>query len=499
MSALNCVALARYRFLCLIPGIAAIAGASSARAYDLGNRWSATQIDGGGLQRGDPVTLRWSIVPDGVSYERSSAGKTSDLIQFLDDGWNVPAAQRTPDFTNRPWWDVIHNAYAQYARVSAVTLTYVAERTATGGNTGMVGDIRLGGEMFGDGPGGALADNVYPDGGDMRIDTTKESNGTVGFYFSSEPGLRNLVIHETGHGVGLGHTSPQNNSAKAVMEGGLRTDIWGLQFDDIYGLNRLYGDPYESNGGNDTYATAIDLGSFTTTGRAAMGLDATDTAVEQMDGDWLGIDGRNDPDWFKFSVSGETFAKLQVKPIGPTYETEELGVFNASAQGDLVLQVYKVEPSSQQIAAVDDGVVGDAETINSLYVAPGDYYLRVRNKLDTNQFYRVDLLLNDSLPNAGTSADINLDGDTNIDDWTQFLANSSTSFSGLSDFGAFRLGDLDLDGDNDYLDFKYFKEAFDLTNGSGSFAALTSVPEPQAALLGAMVLLGVMATRRRQH
>ena len=215
-------------------------GVAHAAAYDIVNRWSATQIDGGRLRRGDPVTLRWSIVPDGNSYSRSA---NSQVVDFLDDGWGVRQSRRTPDYTNRPWWTVVDNAYAQYGRVSGVSLVYVPELTAEGASTGMFGDIRIGGENIDGTPGGALADNTFPDDGDMRIDVTRENDGSVGSYFSTEPGLRNLVIHETGHGVGLGHVEFVSNSAKAVMEGGLRTDIWGLQFDDIYALNRQYGDP----------------------------------------------------------------------------------------------------------------------------------------------------------------------------------------------------------------------------------------------------------------
>src|SRR6478609_2216911 len=115
-------------FPLLVALLVVFGSSSTALAFDIQNRWSATQLDGGNLQRGDPVNLRWSIVPDGKSYDRSA---NSQLVQFLDDGWNVPAAQRMPDFTNRPWWSVINNAYAQYARVSGVTLTYVPEQDAS--------------------------------------------------------------------------------------------------------------------------------------------------------------------------------------------------------------------------------------------------------------------------------------------------------------------------------------------------------------------------------
>ncbi|MCA9236499.1 MAG: matrixin family metalloprotease [Planctomycetales bacterium] len=470
--------------------------ASTAPGFDIGGRWSSTQIDGSGLQRGDPVTLRWSIVPDGHSYDRSA---NSNLIQFLDDGWNVAAAQRTADFTNRPWFDVISNAYAQYSRVSSIAMTYVPEQNAAGVSTGQFGDIRIGGENLDGTPGGALADNTYPDGGDMRIDTTRENDGSVGFYFASEPGLRNLVIHETGHGVGLGHAQFVNGSAKAVMEGGLRTDIWGLQFDDVYALNRQYGDPQERGSGNNTYTTATSLGDFTTTGRTAMGLDASDSVVNQFDDDWLGIDGRNDADWFKFSVTGQTFAKLKVTPIGPTYETVQQGVFNAAAQNDLVLQLFSATPSLELLTTSDSGALGAAELINSQYLSgAGDYYFRVRGKQDLNQFYRIDLLLDDRLPSAGTSADLNFDGVATADDWALFVANASTTFPETTGFDAFKLGDLDLDGDNDYADFKFFKTAYELANGAGSFAALTAVPEPATLLLAGVATLMAAVIRRRR-
>lgn len=455
-----------------------------AAAFDIGGRWSATQLDGSGLQRGDPVTLRWSIVPDGKSYERSSPGKTSNLVQFLDDGWNVPAAQRTPDFTNRAWWTVINDAYAQYSRVSGVTLTYVPEQDSSGVSTGQFGDIRIGGEDFNGDPGGALADNVYPDGGDMRIDTARESDGSIGFYFSTEPGLRNLVIHETGHGVGLGHSNPVNNSAKAVMEGGLRTDIWGLQFDDIYALNRQYGDPLEKNGGNDIYTMATDLGDLGSSGRFVWGLSASDTVVNQFDDDWLGIDGRNDTDWFKFTISGSTFASIRVQPLGPTYETVEQGVFNALAQSDLVLQLFTIDPDIVLITNLDEGTVGQAERIDSQYLSPGDYYFRVRGKQDLNQFYRIDFLLDDARP----IADFDVDGDVDAVDLTFWHGGFGLTAGASQDEG-----DADKDGDVDGRDFLIWQRQLGLN--ISPTATAQAVPEVQTLLLTAVACFLVIPGR----
>lgn len=464
----------------------------TAVAFDIVSRWGTTQLDGPNLQRGDPVTLRWSIVPDGKSYDRSA---NSQLVQFLDDGWNVPALQRTPEFTNRPWWSVINNAYAQYSRVSSIALVYVPEQDAAGVSTGLVGDIRIGGENIDGTPGGALADNTFPDGGDMRIDTMRETNGSVGFYFNTEPGLRNLVIHETGHGVGLGHAEFVNNSAHAVMEAGLRTDIWGLQFDDVYALNRQYGDPKERNGGNNAPFSATSLGALGTSGSTSIGLDAVDSVVDQFDDDWIGIDGSNYTDWFRFSVSGDSFTNVKLTPMGPTYTTVGQGVFNAAAQSDLILQLYSASPSISLLKTADLGGIGASESVGAQHLTTaGDYLIRVRGKQDLNQFYRLDVAVS-PLPAPGTSADLNLDGVTNLNDWSTFFANSETSTALLTQRDAFMRGDLDFDGDIDYSDFKLFKSGYDLANGAGALAAASQVPEPPTIVAATCCLPVVVAAR----
>ncbi len=300
-------------------------------------------------------------------------------------------------------------------------------RTLPASVTGAFGDIRIGGENIDGTPGGALADNMFPDGGDMRIDTTRETNGSVGSYFSTEPGLRNLVLHESGHGVGLGHAEFLNNSAHAVMEGGIRTDIWGFQFDDVYALNRQYGDRNERGRGNDLPAYATTLGTINTGSSAAVGLDALDSVVQQFDDDFVGVDGTNDTDWFRFTVAGESFANIKLTPAGPSYTTVKQGSFNAAAQSDLILQVYKASPSLTLLQTVDETGLGAAEEVGAQYLTTaGDYLVRVRGKQDVNQFYQLDVAVS-GFPAPGTSADLNFDGVTNGLDWGLFITNQGTT------------------------------------------------------------------------
>jgi hypothetical protein len=229
------------------------------------------------------------------------------------------------------------------------------------------------------------------------------------------------------------------------------------------------------------------LGSFTTAGRIAVGLDALDTVVQQMDDDWLGIDGTNDPDWFSFSVTGATFAKIQVKPIGPTYETAQQGIFNAAEQSDLAVQLFSVGTGVSLIASADTIGLGLADVIDSQYLIPGDYYFRVRGKNDANQFYRIDLLLDDRKP----MADFDVDGDVDAAD----LVFWQTGY-GLAEGAVRGDGDANNDGVVDGRDFLVWQRQVGLN--IFPTAAIQSIPEAQTLLLAAMGSIFFVPRRGRR-
>ncbi|MEQ8211283.1 MAG: pre-peptidase C-terminal domain-containing protein [Lacipirellulaceae bacterium] len=354
-------------------------------AFDIVNRWTNTQTDGAGINRGDAITLTWSFVPDGEDYSRAL---NSELIDYLDDGWNVAAIDRVPDLTNRPWWSVFETAYDQYNRVSGITLAYVAEQDSGGNDTGQFGDIRIGGAVIPETNSNILADNAFPNNGDMRIDT-RRVNGNADFFHVNTPQLRNLVSHETGHGVGLGH-SDIISGANAVMETPLESNFFALQFDDIYALNRSYGDPLEKNGGNDSFATASTLGSLSINDSVVIGTSADDAVVEQNDSDWVGLDGGNDIDWFRFTLTEPAAVNINLRPQGPTYETQQQGVFNAQAQSNLSFSLYS--SGGNFLTAVDSQSIGEAEQLIGFTLpAAGDYLVRVDSLEDQNQFYELDI------------------------------------------------------------------------------------------------------------
>jgi hypothetical protein len=150
------------------------------------------------------------------------------------------------------------------------------------------------------------------------------------------------------------------------------------------------------------------------------------------------------------------------------------------------------------LESVNKGGPGSAETIGARFLStPGDYLVRVRGMHDLNQFYQLDVGFN-AAPTAGTSADLNLDGQTNASDWEVFVENSYMTFNGVGQLDAFQRGDLDFDGDNDVADFRFFKSAFIAVNGTNAFASLMAVPEPSALLMaGIVAACGGVWSRRR--
>ena len=95
--------------------------------------------------------------------------------------------------------------------------------------------------------------------------------------------------------------------------------------------------------------------------------------------------------------------------------------------------------------------------------------------------------------------DLNFDGAVDGLDWLAYSAELGNTFTDLSDAAAYRKGDFDNDGVNGHADFLTFKGFFDAANGAGAFAALVSVPEPTAAALSIVCLVGLFGPGQRRR
>lgn len=104
-------------------------------------------------------------------------------------------------------------------------------------------------------------------------------------------------------------------------------------------------------------------------------------------------------------------------------------------------------------------------------------------------------------PAPSAPGDLNEDGMVDLADWASFKAGATADLAGLDEADAYRLGDLNLDGEHTISDVVLFREFYDNANGIGAFASLERVPEPSAWLLtlAGAALLWTCRTRVRRY
>ena len=348
-------------------------------------RWS-NPTGGASPSVGDPSTVSWSIVPDGTLNSRD--GLNSNLIAFMDGiygGGSGPVA-------NRPWFNVIKNVFDRWSADTGLTYVYEAadDGTPYAGNpnrgvTGVRGDMRIGGNRI-DGDFGVLAYNFLPSGGgnagfdgDMVIDTADRfyrdfSNGPTG----ENRGLTNVLTHEAGHGLGLGHTFPINNTK--LMEPNVTFAFLGIQHDDLLGAHQLYGDDKEKN---NTTTTATDLATL---GNGT--LNISNVSVN-------GVTGDND--WYKFQIPAAGRITLNLAPVGQQYTVGNEGgpaPAPVDSQRYVDLRLELVAADGTVLSSVNNGGLGVNETITNLQLpSGGQYFIRVFGTGANPQLYNLTLTL----------------------------------------------------------------------------------------------------------
>ena len=250
-------------------------------SFSDGDRWSTTATNGGGLGQGDPMTLTWSIVPDGTSIFGYNGEPTSpsNLRAWLNGIYGSQAV----------WLPIFEGVFDRWSELNGVTYVYEpnddgspwTSTNIASGVLGVRGDVRISGHFI-DGNSNVLAYNFFPNFGDMVLDT---GDNTYNNTSNNSLILRNILAHEHGHGLGLSHVCPVNQTK--LMEPFLATAFDGPQFDDILATNRGYGDALESN---DTPGAASNLGSIAFGNGVAL--------------DTVSVDDNSDTDVYAFTVSG---------------------------------------------------------------------------------------------------------------------------------------------------------------------------------------------------
>jgi hypothetical protein len=251
--------------------------------YQLTNNWTGIQ--------GQPTSLRWSFAPD-ATFIPSLVGEpagNSTLFVTLNGQFGGNTAL---------WQSLFTQAFQRWDDLTGITYTHVGDDGAAffgapGSNSPERGDCRIG-MKFIDGAGGILAYCPFPPTGDMVLDSADYwANSANNYRF-----LRDVVMHEHGHGIGLLHVCPLNFSK--LMEPVASTAFDGPQQDDVRGGQRHYGDDYEPN---DAPITASDLGM----------LDGSMTILD------VSSDDNNDPDYYKFTVGPGKQVAITMAPTGSSY------------------------------------------------------------------------------------------------------------------------------------------------------------------------------------
>jgi serralysin len=353
--------------------------------------WPPQQSRWGAGVQGDAVSLTWSVVPDGTHIDtwiqpgsQTEIGGDSNLVarmrEIYGSGPADPADPGNANFTDEVWFGHINEAYTRWSNVSGLTMSYESNDDGAAlvfnpGVSGVRGDMRIGGHHI-DGSAGTnvLAYNFFPPIGDGVIDTLGTSYDDTG---NDSRKLRNVVAHEVGHGLGLDHTSNVPNN---LMNGSASTAFDGPQLGDILGIQRLYGDANEKNGGNDTAATATYLGTLSPGSPIAIGQDALDSSVGRYEIDFVSIDGIGDTDVFMFTIGAGGMLDALLTSLdtnNPVAMLNDLSLELLDSMGDV-------------LATQNVGGLGVSESFDDFMLMAGDYFLRIGGGNDVAQFYGLE-------------------------------------------------------------------------------------------------------------
>ncbi|MBX3390947.1 MAG: matrixin family metalloprotease [Phycisphaeraceae bacterium] len=365
--------------------VAAFAPADAARFQNAG-RWERAAYAPAGSPFGQPVTISYSIVPDGTPINgfNGEADAPSNLREFLTGIHGSEAA----------WMAHVHAAFARWSEVCGVK--YVFEENDDGvalgyglGVPGVRGDCRIGGHRI-DTNGNILAYAFFPssfeigESGDVVVDTSDN-------FFNNLAGnsllLRNVIAHEHGHGLGMAHACPVD--ASKLMEPFIASNFDGPRHDEVRHGQYLYGDRFEPN---DDAGAATAMGELSACGALRVGDRTTISPfnpaelnrIPQTSPAALGYFG--DRDFYSFETTAALRVDVKLEPVGYLFDDspEACGGCCSGTLGDSQRQ-WRL---GFDVLAADGQTVIGSETATTLGGAAlasevllpsaGNYFVRVR-------------------------------------------------------------------------------------------------------------------------
>jgi len=346
-----------------------------ANAFQQIDRWERTALSGPGLVQGQPTVITYSYVADGTFIPNIGFGAgNSQMFAWLDSVYGSTSA----------WQSLFDQVFAQWSELTGTSYVYEpnddgSTMFAFTGTPGVRADVRIGAMVL-DGNSGVLAFNFFPDNGDMVFDAFDSFYGNTG---NNSLRMRNVIGHEAGHGLGMLHVCPANQTK--LMEPFVSTAYDGPQLDDILNGHRHYGDPQEPN----------DLGeNATALGNLNIG--------EQLELVNVSLDDADDRDFYKLTLDSPALVTFTATPDAASYnqgpQTQE-GCFSANFDTnynivhDLQINLYSSDDLVNPILTAQTTPIGMAEEIEYAASLSGDYYYEVFavSAQENVQRYRIDV------------------------------------------------------------------------------------------------------------
>lgn len=370
----------------------------SGQEFFSSSRWPGTQ--------GSPVTLRWSLVPDGVQVPGlSGPSAASNLFaqmnaKFAGQGGQATWVALCDQVFER--WEALGGTV--YSRVNVVGQVW--DDGAAWGTAGssVRGDTRISGRAL-DGANGVLAFAQFPPNfgnGDVVIDMSE----SYGSSFNNFVFFRNVLAHEVGHTIGIQHVCPVTSTK--LMEPFASTTFDGPRHDDIRAQHSQYGDRFENN---DNTAFATNLGTINPGTPITVG---TVPAPSIPLGSTVSIDqtGGGDPDFYRITTTGARSLTATVTPLGNQYDSSvetqsgcTSGNFvNSQTAANLAIQVIDINGVTV-LATAQGQPAGQSETVANIPLnIPGNYFIRIFSTTvpSTPQLYSLTIsVINQDCNNNG--------------------------------------------------------------------------------------------------